>query len=189
MSRTEHPTSPVAPQSVLLLALRSVGGFGSLCASRSLGLRRERHGAVYSLGSRGTFAVFRETVSSAPKGAPAVVLVVGFRLRVAGRSRLAHRVFQRCCILTTPFWSGFTGFHVKLWMVDPQTKGYLGIYDWYGRDPAQTYLSALLPVLRFVSVRGSVWYEIHETDFEQFLRDRRLLAPPSTASRSPESDP
>ena len=47
------------------------------------------------------------------------VLVVGFQLKVIGAHPIPHWIFQRCCLLTTPFWSGLPGFSVKLWMVDP----------------------------------------------------------------------
>jgi hypothetical protein len=149
----------------------------------SLRLRRARRGTAYDLGSRGTFVVFRETVSSgSTTSEPPVVLVVGFRLRVIGSSPAAHRLFQRCCILTTPFWSGFAGFRVKLWMVDPETKNYLGIYEWYGREQAHAYVDALVRVLRPLCVPGSVWYEIHDEPFEQFLSGhlRRQSAARST---------
>jgi hypothetical protein len=86
---------------------------------------------------------------------------------------LPHWLFQRLCILTTPFWSGFPGFRVKLWMVETETKDYLGIYDWDGEEDARTYAEALARVLRAVSVSGSVWYEMHGgQELEPFLRAR-----------------
>jgi hypothetical protein len=127
------------------------------------------------MGSRGDFSVFRETDRvHAGHEAPAV-LVVGFRLRVLRSNRPAHWLFQRCCILTTPFWSGFPGFRIKLWMVDPVTKSYLGIYDWDGRDRAQTYVDALVRVLEPLSVPGSVWYELLDREFAGFLAEHRAM--------------
>ena len=155
------------------LALSSAGRFLELSRDHALHLRRSRLGSSYGLGAHGRFAIFRETVSDASGDARPVVLVVGFRLRVIGSSPAAHRLFQRCCILTTPFWSGLPGFHVKLWMVDPATKDYLGIYDWAGRGPAQAYVHALVRVLEALSVPGSVWYQLTEDDFERFLAERR----------------
>jgi hypothetical protein len=172
-------TSPSIPR----LALRSARRFAWLCLGGALRLRRARLGTAYDLGSRGTYVVFRETVSTGETaGKPSVVLVVGFRLRVIGASSPAHRLFQRCCILTTPFWSGFAGFRVKLWMVDPDTEDYLGIYEWRGREQAQVYVDALVRVLRPLSVSGSVWYEILDEPFEQYLSDhlRRQSAARST---------
>ena len=169
--------------SIARLAFHSARRFAWLCLGGSLRLRRGRRGTAYDLGPRGRYCVFRETVSSGPAaGASPVVLVVGFRLRVIGKSALAHRLFQRCCILTTPFWSGFAGFRVKLWMVDPATNDYLGIYEWRGREQAQLYVDALVRVLRPLSVPGSVWYEIREEPFERYLSDhlRRQSAARST---------
>ena len=174
-------TAPSIPR----LALRSARRFAWLCLGGSLRLRRARRGTAYDLGSRGNYVVFRETVSSgSTTGDALVVLVVGFRLRVIGGSPPAHRLFQRCCVLTTPFWSGFAGFRVKLWMVDPDTKDYLGIYEWCGREQAQLYVDALGRVLRPLSVPGSVWYEILEEPFEQYLSGhlRRQSAARSTAA-------
>ena len=176
-------TDPAVEPSIPRLALRSANRFAWLCLGGSLRLRRRRRGTAYDLGPRGTYRVFRETVSSGPAAdVSPVVLVVGFRLRVIGKSALAHRLFQRCCILTTPFWSGFAGFRVKLWMVDPETDDYLGIYEWCGREQAQLYVDALVRVLRPLSTPRSVWYEIREQPFERFLSDhlRRQSAARST---------
>lgn len=157
----------------LRLAVESVFGFLALTGSRALRLRRERLGRRYLLEGQ-EFAVFRETVSRAPvrAGTEHVVLVVGFRLRLIGGFAPAHRLFQRVCIATTPFWSGLRGFRVKLWMVDPETSDYAGVYDWEGPADGQRYLRALLPVLRAVSVRGSVWHRIEDPPFEEFLASR-----------------
>lgn len=46
-------------------------------------------------------------------------------------------------------------------MVDPHTHSYAGIYEWRTADAARAYLDVLLPVLRAVSVRGSVLSELH----------------------------
>jgi hypothetical protein len=168
--------------SIPWLALRSARRFAWLWLGGSLRLRRARLGTAYDLGSRGNYVVFRETVSSGPAAGEPVVLVVGFRLRVIGDSPPAHRLFQRCCILTTPFWSGFAGFRVKLWMVDPNTENYLGMYEWRGREQAQLYIDALVRVLRPLSVSGSVWYSILEEPFERYLSGhlRRQSAARST---------
>jgi hypothetical protein len=82
-----------------------------------------------------------------------------------------HWLFQRACILTTPFWSGFRGFRVKLWLVEPRRKDYLGIYEWAGRANAERYARMLLCVLRPLSTAGSVWYEIHDREpFARYLQ-------------------
>jgi hypothetical protein len=77
-------------------------------------------------------------------------------------------------ILTTPFWSGFDGFGTKLWMVDPRTHSYAGIYEWGGSTEAQRYLGVLLPILRAVSTKGSVVCKVHsDTELTAFPDERR----------------
>jgi hypothetical protein len=158
----------------LRLAIESMFGFIALASSGALRLRRDRLRRRYVIGAQ-EFEVFRETISVAPdrKAADHVVLVVGFRLRLIGRLPAAHWLFQRVCVMTTPFWCGLRGFRVKLWMVDPDTKDYAGIYDWAGRADAERYVQALVPVLRAVSVSDSVWQRIEDQPFEEFLLELR----------------
>jgi hypothetical protein len=158
---------------VARLAALSIVNFGRLASSGKVSLRRDRLWSEYEVERGGPFAIFRETVSSAGSDNRPTVLVVGFRLRFIGSARVPHWLFQRACILTTPFWSGFRGFRVKLWMVNPETRDYLGIYDWYGERDARVYADALSVILRAVSTRGSVWYEVAEGDFEAYLAARR----------------
>lgn len=153
----------------------SARNFIGLMWRRSLNHRRDRLGHTYSIENSGSFEIFRETVSDAGEDTVPVVLVVGFRLRFLHSFRAAHWLFQRLCLMTTPFWSGFPGFRVKLWMVDPVTKNYLGIYDWDGESNAQTYVEALERVLRYVSTPGSVWHELHANqELEPFLHAREV---------------
>jgi hypothetical protein len=167
----QHET--VDEANIFGLAARSVVHFLGLAARRQLQLRRDRLGKGYRVSDGRTYQIFRETGSTgAPVGRP-TVLVVAFRLRLIRSVTPLHWAFQRICILTTPFWSGFRGFRVKLWMVDPEMKSYLGIYDWSGPDNAQTYVDALVRVLRPLSTLHSVWYELYpDQDFETFLRER-----------------
>jgi hypothetical protein len=145
-----------------------------LAAHGRLHLRRHRLGAAYDINQAGRYSIFRETVSSEPLSEPGAVLVVGFRLRLLGSSSFLHWLFQRLCILTTPFWSGFHGFRVKLWMVDRETKNYLGIYDWAGAANATHYVEALTRVLVPLSTPDSVWCELHTNQsFEVYLSARR----------------
>ncbi len=169
------------------LAAFSVARFGALVILRSLHLRRDRVSELYTIDQGGTYKIFRETVSNDGTSGNSNVLVVGFRLRMLGRDPLLHRIFQRVCIMTTPFWSGFRGFRVKLWMVDPATKNYLGIYDWAGRQNTQTYVDALVRVLRPLSAPGSVWYKLYpDEELDAYLRTRRYATPQlSKHSKSP----
>lgn len=131
-----------------------------------------RQGKSYRIANKGTYTVFRETRSLEAGDAEHVVLIVGFRLRLIRNNGLMHWLFQRICILTTPLWSGFEGFSIKLWMVDHSSKNYLGIYDWAGRKQALTYVHTLTRVLNFFSVKDSVWHKISTQSFEDYLRRR-----------------
>lgn len=137
-------------------------------------LLRTRVDGQYRAEGGGVYSVFRETHNSRMMTDKAVTLVVGFRLKLIRSNRLMHWFFQRVCILTTPFWSGFKGFKVKLWMLDKDSKDYLGIYDWRGRQNAITYADALIRVLHAVSVGGSVWYDVYEQPFENYLAKNKL---------------
>ena len=131
---------------------------------------QRRLGSLYEVREKGKYGVFRETVSSTPDDDRRIVIVVGFRLKAIGSSGVLHYFFQRICLITTPFWSGLPGFHVKLWMVDPETKNYAGIYEWRGREKALDYLDALVPVLGFFSAAGSVWYLLYDdVELDKFL--------------------
>jgi hypothetical protein len=139
------------------MALHSFRHFISLSFKGLLHLKRERLGNIYTIKEKGSYRVFRETMNQEAMQEDPVVMVIGFRLKWIGSNPFFHWLFQRICIVTTPFWSGLPGFYVKLWMVDPGTKNYLGIYEWKGEVKARNYLNALIPVLHFVSVKGSVW--------------------------------
>ena len=186
-SSVEFPAlSPDVPtwREVARLAARSCAQFVPLTATRALRLRRDRLGRAYAIDQGGTYQIFRETVSAATPPDNCVVLVVGFRLRGIKAWPLPHWLFQRVCLLTTPFWSGFPGFRVKLWMVDPTTKAYLGIYDWAGADRARTYVTALTRVLRPLSTPGSVFARLYpDQALEPFLDARAVTTPtPGPAS-------
>lgn len=165
MKQQQHRTiSLAAASSVTFLGLVSQG---------KLRLVTTRLGIVYDIRAQ-PYAVFRETTRGEVSGQP-TTLVVGFRLKLIGANALLHWLFQRFCILTTPFWSGLSGFRIKLWMINPLSKDYLGIYDWRGREEARTYLDYLLPILRFFSVRGTVWHEtLDDCELDAFLATHRL---------------
>lgn len=162
----------MARQYILKQAIASAIQFPRL-ALRSLHLRGERLGYRYTIEQASQYAIFRETVSTRIIDESPVVLVIGFRLKIIGSHPSWHWLFQRCCIITTPFWSGFLGFQTKLWMVDPGSKNYLGIYQWFGERNAHRYIDFLLPVLRFFSVKKSVWYRFYpEMKLEEYLLPR-----------------
>jgi hypothetical protein len=160
------------------VAIRSVATFARLVLRRRLRMPRERLGVLVGLAGSTTFRVFRETCldSERPLSDPAV-LEVGFRLKAIGSSRLAHRAFQKMCLLTTPFWAGVPGFSVKLWLVDGASDDYGGLYQWRDAEAAERYAAALLPVLRVFSVAGSVWYRVTP----HLSLETRLAAPAKAA--------
>ena len=79
---------------------------------------------------------------------------------MGGRHRLRHLVFRRACIVTTPLFAGISGFRSKLWMVDPVTGDFAGLYEWDDAPSAQAYGEGLCRVLRLVSVPGTVSHEL-----------------------------
>jgi hypothetical protein len=168
-SRSEdQDRHPGGPQ----LVLASLAAFPELAIDRRLRLGSERLGRSYRLCDGRSYSVFRETVKPLPDE-QRTVIEVGFRLKLIRTATLPHWMFQRLCILTTPFWSGFDGFGTKLWMVDPHTHCYAGIYEWSAPATARTYLDVLLPVLRAVSVAGSVFSRVHPVaELESFLSER-----------------
>lgn len=165
MQVNRHPRGPG-------LVLSSLAVFPGLVRRHELRLGREHHERSYRLCDGRSYSVFRETTG--PLGdEQRAVIEVGFRLRLIRSASIPHWLFQRLCILTTPFWSGFAGFGTKLWMVDPRTRSYAGIYEWGGSSAARTYLDVLLPILRVVSVPDSVYYQLHpDVKLEHFLRER-----------------
>jgi hypothetical protein len=154
------PPETLSRRMIAGMALGSARRFVSLERHRSLRRPPERLGQSFRVDDGRSYRIFRETVSDAAPATAPVVLVVGFQLRAIRAFALPHWIFQRCCLLTTPFWSGLPGFSVKLWMVDPETKRYLGIYDWRGVDTAQRYVSALVRVLGPLSTDDSVWFQL-----------------------------
>jgi hypothetical protein len=155
------------------LVVSSLVVFVSLARRRTLRLATGRLGCSYLLCDGRSYRVFRESVRPL-SGQSRTVIEVGFRLKLVRSSPLAHWLFQRLCILTTPFWSGFEGFGTKLWMVDPLTHSYAGIYEWEGEDRARTYLRVLLPILRRLSVPGTVFSELHpDAELDRFLLARQ----------------
>jgi len=143
--------------------MQSLRRFFVLIFRGSLLMPRKRLGTLLEVENRGAYEIFRETVNAQRLQASPVVMVVGFRLKAIGSSPMLHYLFQRVCIITTPFWSGLPGFYIKLWMVDPVTKNYAGIYEWEGTGNAQVYMDNLIPVLQAVSVKDSVWHTVYNS--------------------------
>lgn len=162
--------------SSILAAAKSAARFTELAVRHELKLGHTYLHKTYTVQNH-SYYVFRETTKPSQIG-EANVLVVGFCLKGVRSNLLLHWVFQRACILTTPFWAGLPGFKTKLWMVDPATKNYLGIYDWRGTQASAAYLQFLLPILQFFSVRSSVWSQhMRGSNFDQYLATHLKTTP------------
>lgn len=151
----------------------SVLTFLGLIFSWDLHTSRQHLWEKYQVSDGKTYAVFRETISDREYSREEATLIIGFRLSLIGSNRFFHWVFQRLCVLDTPIWVGFDGFKKKFWMVEPDTKDYLGIYRYQGRENAKKYAEYICAVLRTVSTKGSVWYKITEEDFHSFTTNHK----------------
>lgn len=152
----------------------SVLFFLKLVFSGSLHLRKNNLGKKYSAPDGKTYQVFLNTVSDKEYSEQEVTLIVGFRLFLIGNSRFFHWLFQHLCMLDTPVWVGLRGFKEKFWMVDQDSKNYLGIYHFRGKEDAKVYANYICAVLRPVSTKNSVWYKIVEENFDSYTKRHRV---------------
>jgi hypothetical protein len=179
-----HARAEEAPTSgphVLAEMARCARRVGTMLVRRQLHRRRDRLGSSVRLPDGRRFSIFRDTYAGPPGGPPLrsangdeVTIVVWFHLRaVPSGSRVRRYVFERESILNTLLFAGFPGYLVKLWMVDPATGDYAGLYLWEGRDDAHRYAGYITAVLRPLSVPGSVGSAVLGGDaFEQALVQR-----------------
>lgn len=129
-----------------------------------------------------TSRVYRVTTrDGAPMRRP-TLLVVQFRLRWAGRSRLLHALFRVESVLHTPLFAGFPGFRSKLWLTDEDTGVYRGVYEWDGADQALDYATTLSELLRVVSVPETVRFHV-----EPGLRPDDVLDDPGLLPENAEN--
>lgn len=107
------------------------------------------------------YVVFRETSCDQDDAAAPVTLAVWFRLRsIPPGARIRRRLFERLCILNTLVFAGFDGYLVKLWMVNPTTSDYAGLYSWSSAEAAGRYGRYITSILRPLSVAASIGYEV-----------------------------
>ena len=137
---------------------RSAVATGRLLAAGRLASPRTYLGRRLCFADGTTSFVFRETAVRDPDPQDPAVLVVQFRLRAFGHRQLLHAVFRRECILHTPLFAGFPGFHSKLWISDTTTGTYRGLYEWDGAGRAVDYADHLVRLLIPLSTPGSVRY-------------------------------
>jgi hypothetical protein len=143
-----------------------------LLAGGQLHLRLSRVGSRVALPNGASFVVFRESYSDAPGAGTPVVLAVWFHLRAIPPGAEYRRwLFERLCILNTVLFAGFDGYLVKLWMVDPATSDYAGLYSWASAQSAERYGRYITAILQPLSSPRSVGFQVvPDSSFENYLR-------------------
>jgi hypothetical protein len=155
---------------VLAAAGRCAGRVVVLVLRRRLHIRRGNVGAAAELPDGHRYVVFRETTCGHGELEGTVTLAVWFHLRfVPSGARLRRAAFERESILNTVLYAGFDGYRVKLWMVDPRSCDYAGLYAWSTSELAERYARYITAVLRPLSVPGSVGFEICSDRLDDYL--------------------
>jgi hypothetical protein len=157
-----------SPQGHARKSVLSVFAIETWCAVSTLGLiARHKLGQPTDLvDSHIEFAdgsvsrIYRETRMRDPETTPQVMLAVRFRLRFIGSSRLGHALFRFESLFNTLLFAAHRGFHSKLWLTDPTTDYYRGIYEWEDEESATEYAETLRTVLVPWVERGSFAYRI-----------------------------
>ena len=129
--------------------------------SISLRQPKKRLSSYYKTTDGGTYIIFRETFNKKTSRDDPQVFVVHFRLKLLGRNKTLHWMLRRISLLSYPIWSGFPGLRTKLWTYNQKLFDYIGIYEWSGRTNLKTYINYLMPIVKFVSIRKSVWYKVY----------------------------
>jgi hypothetical protein len=157
----------LSPMRTVWLALGCAVRTVWLLARGALHIDHSLDGRLAQLPDGRSFEIFRRTTSSASDhdtGEP-VVLSVWFHLRfVPAWARRRRALFERESILNTLLFAGFAGYESKLWMVDPDTNEFAGLYQWRGREAAERYARYIASVLRPLSSHGLVGWDITEVD-------------------------
>jgi hypothetical protein len=155
---------------VLRPGFRCAGRVVALLVRHRLRIRHGNVGARLRLPDGRSYMVFRETTCDGGSLDGTVTLAVWFHLRgIPPGARARRWLFERESILNTILYAGFEGYRVKLWMVDPATGDYAGLYAWHGHDEAAAYARYIATVLRPLSVVGSVGYEIVDLPLDEHL--------------------
>ena len=144
---------------------------GWLLAHHRLHLRRAHVGMIVVLPDGREYEVFRESTCDQESSEPAAMLTVWFQLRgIPPGARLRRRLFERLSVLNTLLFAGAEGYLVKLWMVDPATSGYAGLYSWNSPVSAEDYGRYITAILRPLSRPGSTGYHIYtESALDDYL--------------------
>ena len=148
---------------VALVELRCAIATTWLLIRRRLWLPRSRVGGEVRFGDGSTSRIYRETALRDPGSDPKVMLVVRFRLRFIGTSRLGHALFRFESLFNTLLFAAHPGFHTKLWLTDLDTGFYRGIYEWQDRGSAVEYAETLRVVLSPWTEDGSFAFRVIDT--------------------------
>lgn len=129
--------------------------------TRRLHLSSAWLGTTVTLTDKREFVVFRTSTKDAAPADRPVLLEVWFHLRsIPAGARWRRYVFERACLFNTLLFAGCDGFLVKLWMVDPATSDYAGMYSWESADSADRYGRYITSILRPLCPASSVGYRV-----------------------------
>ncbi len=174
--RSKLPKRP-AQRSLVVQALLCAKRTFELLFHRELHLRRERIGTVVTLPDGRAFTVFRESIRDDDAEPSQTTLAVWFHLRgIPAGSRVRRFLFERLCLANTLLFGGIDGYRVKLWMVNPKTADYAGLYLWRSDEEAEVYGRYIVGILSPFSTSGSVGYLVlPRTAFEDSLASQGSL--------------
>jgi len=90
-------------------------------------------------------------------------------------ARIRRWLFERVCIVNTVLFAGFGGYQSKLWMVEPATSDYAGLYSWAWPSEAERYGQYITSVLAPFSVRGTLGCQIlPDVKLNEYLKPTKL---------------
>ena len=141
------------PVCAVVAVLRGVDG--------RLALERRYVGSELVMEDGRRFHVFRHLAASGAGGGAegsGAVLVVRFRF-----ARLPDGLNRWLSLIPVPLIGGYPGFRHKLWMADPQSGFWQGVYEWESVDAVEAYRSSF--VLRLMTRRAepeSISYAVME---------------------------
>lgn len=150
----------------------------NLVARRRLRHPPHRRNQEIRFGDGTRSRVYRHTTVIGGTDQQPVLLVMAFRLRGVGLNPFLHTLFRAESLANTPLFAGFPGFRSKLWLTDPRTGTYHGVYRWDGAERATGYAETMSSLLRLVSVPGSVRFHVEAGT----TPDQLLDAPPAPQS-------
>lgn len=133
--------------SVLAIEIRCTISTLGLIARRKLAQPKDLVQSQIEFADGSVSRIYRETSMRELERAPQVMLAVRFRLQFIGSSRLGHAIFRFESLFNTLLFAAHRGFHSKLWLTDPATDYYRGIYEWEDEESAIEYAETLRIVL------------------------------------------